>query len=386
MRSPEQNLDAEPNGKYLYRPGELVWFNKGAAWGLAVICKRQIINSIPRYLLQPLSHPLRHCSSLIKTQDLIRPWLAWSVPNTTHPQISNLAYDQVPWERVVKGELGAGDPEVDGSILAAKAIDGSYTLFDRLDIPTAAPGEVYYSGMFLGAEKIWVGEPIRMRGANDDVVVMVIQQMIERTAATGSIVTLVGDIYKFVEMPTPYKDRSEWPTPKLPPRMVADLYFRNEVSNNAKKGVWYEWRLLEPMARKQLTEVKGRWYETRALLPILRGVEFQNDIAKGITSDAGVFMNARGDSSNRPGQRKRNRLDTLGRAVPQDLKISRGLNGSPADDTFPDEHQDIQSTRRPANLGQFGSTGGATVGDLDQFMNLDHGTENQDFYGNTMQH
>lgn len=388
IRSPEQKFDSEANGPFIYRPGELVWFNKGSAWGLAVIIRRQIMNSVPQYLLQPLSHPFRHCSHLIKKQDSIRPWLAWSVPSTTHVQISNLTYDQVPWDSVLRGELGNGDAEVDGSILAAKRIDGSYTFFDRLEMPTAAPGEVFYNGMFLGAEKIWVGEPVRVRVANDDIVIMVIQQMIERTPATTAYVTLAGDIYKFVEMPTPalYKDRKNWPTPNLPPRIVADLQYRNEVSDNAKRNVWHEWRLLEPMARRAITDIKGRWYETSALLPILRGGEFQHDVAKGITSDAGVWMNGRGDSSNGAGQRKKNRLDTLGNAVPADIKISRGLNGPAAENLFPVEPPNVQVNRAPVNDGQYGSVGGTTDGEMDQFMNLDHAAEHQEFYGNANMH
>ena len=291
-----------------------------------------------------MSHPLRHSAPIIKDQSATRPWLAWSIPNTTHSLINNLTYDQVPWVSLLRGDLGSGDAEVDGSILAAKGVDGSYTLFDRLEKPTAAPGEVYYTGMFLGAEKIWVGEPVRLRAPNDESVVMVIREMIERTAATASFVTLVGDIYKSVEMPTPYKDRKEWPIPNLPPRMVADIRFRNEVADNAKRGMYLEWRLVEANARRSLPEVKGRWYETRTLLPILRGAEFQQEIANGITSDVGVWMNARGDSSNGAGHRKKNRLDTLGRSVPPNTKISRGLNGPASENMFPSEQPNPQTS------------------------------------------
>lgn len=371
-QSAEQKLDSEPNGKYLYRPGELVWFNKGPAWGLSVISKRQTVNNMPRYLVQPLSHPLQHPQYQIKEQeDQIRPWLAWSVPTTTHAGIANLSYEQVPWERIIRGDFGPGDPVVDGSILAAKAIDGSYSLFDRSENALAGPGEVHYNGMFLGAEKIWVGEPVRLRVPGDDIVVLIVQKLIERTTPPStSVVTFVGDVYKFVEMPMPYKNRSEWPTPALPPRMVADLRFRNEVADAAKKGSWYEWRLLEPASRKGIPDVKGRWYETRTLLPILRGVQtFERELAQGMTSDAGLWMNGRGDSSILTGQRKKNRKDTLGGAVPADFKVSRGLDGAAADDVFPDAQP---SQKQP---------GFAESSDIDQFMDLDQAGGQGDFYG-----
>ena len=352
----EQKHDSEPNGKYLYRPGELVWFNKGQAWGLAVISKRQTLNNKPRYLLQPLSHPLSHPQWQIKDQeDQIRPWLAWSVPETTHQQIKSMTYEQVPWERVQRGDLGEGDAVVDGSILAAKAIDASYSLFDRVENPLAGPGEVHYNGMFLGAEKIWVGEPIRLRVPGDDIVVLILSKLIERTTPpSGSNITFVGDIYKLNAMPNPYKSRSEWPTPKLPARMVADLRFRNEVADAAKKGVWYEWQLLEVGARRGIPDVKGRWYETQTLLPILRGVhQFQQDITTGGMLDASMWMNGRGDSSILTGQRKKNRKDTLGGAVPADFKVSRGLDGPVADDVFPDAQQSQQPSLVHSDIAQY---------------------------------
>jgi hypothetical protein len=381
-KSAEQTFDAEPNGKYLYRPGELVWFNKGQAWGLSVISKRQTINGQPRYLVQPLSHPLQHSPYQIKDREVdIRPWLAWSVPTPTHSAITNkITYDQVPWDRVIRGDFGPGDAEVDGSILAAKNIDSSYSLFDRVETPQAAPGEIYFNGMFLGAEKIWVGEPIRIRAANDDILVLVIQSLIEVPPSTtaGSYVVFVGDVYKFLAAGNPYQNRSQWPNHShLPPRMAADLRFRNEVAENAKKGIWYDWLLIERSSKKGLADIKGRWYETRTLLPILRGKEqFEIEIHAGLTTDAGLWMNGRGDSSSMTGFRRKNRRDTLGKAVPADFEVSRGLDGPPMDDIFPDAPFPQESQRNPTPVQpKYLDT------DIDQFMNLDQAVTTHDFYG-----
>lgn len=356
----------------------MVWFNNIANWRLGVISKRGLLlNGKPRYLIQPLSNPFQLQHYLIKENEAdIRPWLAWSVPNTTITAIQNLTYDQVNWEQVVRGDLDGGqsrDYVVDASILAAKVIDSSYSLFDRIENPLAVPGEVYYKGMFLGAEKIWVGEPVRLRVPGGDIVVLIIQKLIERTTSNASAVTFVGDIYKFVEMPMPYKNRAEWPSPDLPPRMVFDLRFRNEVADVAKKGIWYEWRLLEPAARRGLSDVKGRWYETRSLLPILRGMqEFQKEITSGMTTDTGVWMNGRRDKNNNPETRKRNRKDTIGRAVPANFKVSRGLDGSPADDAFPD----VQPPQVPPQAVPLAFV----ESDIDQFMDLDHAAAGNEFY------
>lgn len=345
-KTSEQLFDSNPENDFIYRPGELVWFNKGSAWGLSIILKRQMRGGgTHQFLVQPLSHPYSHPAHVVKDRGSIRPWLAWSVPSTTLKQINDFTYDQVPWDRVLRGDFNqpnrSNDPEVDASILAAKGINEGYSFFDRVDIPTA-PGEVHYKGMFLGGEKVWVGEPVRLMGdTKDEIVIMVVHQMIERTTDTNSSVTIVGDIYKFVKMPTPqqYLDRSSWPTSvDLPARVNTDLIFRNEVAANAGTNVWREWRLLEPMARKSLADIKGRWYETRFLLPTLRGPEaFALDMAAGEASDAGLFMNSRVDMLSGPAKRKRNRLATLGRAVPADLKISRGLDGPAEDNVFPDQ-------------------------------------------------
>ncbi|ELR03770.1 hypothetical protein VC83_05609 [Pseudogymnoascus destructans] len=344
-KTEEQKLDSNPANDFIYRPGEIVWFSKRtSAWGLSVVLKRDIEDNQHRYLLQPLSHPASHPATVVRDRDSIRPWLAWTVPHPTIARLRELTYDQVPWARVVTGEFGKGDPEVDGSILAAKAINESYSLFDRVDLPTA-PGEMHYKGMFLGGEKIWVGEPVRLMGrTKDEIVILVVNQMIERTVDATSAVTIVGDVYKFIEMPMPaeYQDRQNWPINEdLPVRVNADLSFRNQVSADAGGNTWCEWRLLEPMARKGLNDIKGRWYETKLLLPTLRGKPtFDLDVQAGTVSDASLFMNSRGEVlGSRPGIRKKNRLATLGGAVPADTKISRGLDGPPEDNIIPAQAQ-----------------------------------------------
>ncbi|KAK0120557.1 hypothetical protein ONS96_010761 [Cadophora gregata f. sp. sojae] len=363
VQSPEQQYDSQAGGPYLYRPGELVWWENQPAnnWRLGVIAKRGLINSKPRYLIQPLSNPLQpQPTRILDKESSLRPWLAWSLPNTTLPALQNMTFEAVPWDRVVsQGQFDQGrDFVVDGSILAARSIDASYSFFDRIEKALAGPGEVHYNGMFLGGEKVWVGEPVRLKvppaiGRNaPDISVLIISKLIEQTLPDSSSVTIVGEVYKWVEMPTPYNNRSEWPTPDLPSRMVADLRFRNEVADAAKTGTWYEWRLLDPLAKKTLTDIKGRWYDTRSLLPVIAGVQrFQQDAAAGKFQDVNEAMNSRLDGDKLPNQRRKNRADTLGQAVPPDFKVSRGLAGDPADDVFPDQQPPVGENQY-MNMGQ----------------------------------
>jgi hypothetical protein len=319
----EQQLDSMANSLYLYRPGELVWYNKNTGtWGLAIITMRQVKDNKARYLVQPLSHPYYHPNAQVKTQDDdLRPWLAWSVPALGNAKYQNSTYDQVPWNEILASY--PADPIVDGSILAAKAIDSSYSFFEPDTSILTGPGEKAYKGMY-------VGEPVRLRGPGNDPVVLVIKKIIERTvSAITSSVAIIGDVYTLVQMPAPLQSR------QVPQRMSKDLDFRNDVEGASQKGLWNEWRISEPSATKRLEDIKGRWYETRNLLPVLRGVaQFQADVAKGITGDAGLWMNGRGDFTT-GNIKKRDRESTLGPSVPQGTKVSRGLD-DPAGDRFPD--------------------------------------------------
>ncbi|KAI9821809.1 MAG: hypothetical protein M1827_002391 [Pycnora praestabilis] len=384
IRCFEQELD-QKYGKLLFRPGELVWFNRGTAWGLSIITKRELLTDARhqiqrRYLLQPLSHPFGHPSmKIISQEDLLRPWLAWSAPGPTHQHLAagGLIYDTVDWSAVLQGQYGQGDVEVDGSIFAAKAIDESYTLFDQIDNSTAAAGEAYWNGIYLGGEKIWLGEPIRLRiGSGSDI--MILHDIVEKTrqafanTSPSSTVYLMGDIYTFSTIM--HNPNQPLPiNPNLPQRLNQDLRYRNQHTMHTKMTSSY-WKLMQPLARLGLGEIKGRWYESSLLLPILRGLgDFNKDLQRGEITDAGMWMNGRGDSSlvgNKIGQQKQNRRDAFGRAVPPDLRIGRGLDGPPEENVIPVE---TGSSSNPIALEEDGGpqlmhTGD---GDIDQFMNLD---------------
>lgn len=381
----EQRLDSQ-YAKFLFRPGELVWFNRGSAWGLSVITKRELIKDArhmdrARYLVQPLSHPFGHPPlKIIAQEDLVRPWLAWSAPGPTHEPLSagGLTYDTVDWRVVLQGRYGIGDPEVDGSIFAAKAIDESYTLFQQLDISTAAAGETHWNGIYLGGEKIWVGEPVRLRiGSGQDL--MILHDIVDRTrpgypaGTAGTTTYFVGDIYTFTTVVhTP--GREPPPNQALPIRLRQDLTFRNQATIPTKGNV-SSWKLMQPLARLGLGEVKGRWYESSLLLPILRGsADFTRDLRRGEISDAGMWMNGRGDSSlgaGKIGQKKFDRREAFGRAVPAGTQISRGLDGPPGENDFPVEagssaHPIPLEDEHPVQMHQT-----VTDGDMDEFMNLD---------------
>ncbi|KAL8817909.1 MAG: hypothetical protein Q9223_003353 [Gallowayella weberi] len=409
----EQDEDSQW-AKYLFRQGELAWFNRGNAWGLSVILKRTLVRDLQnpnrdraKYLVQPLSHPLHHPpAKIIESEDGLRPWLAWSPPAPTHPGLasaSGLTYSTIDWKGVSSGRYGQGDAEVDGSIFAAKAVDNSFSLFLPLANNTVTTGERTYNGIYLGGEKIWIGEPVRLRvGSGQDI--MVIHSIIERlkpgsTSTSSATILLGGDIYKFSTLSL--QPGVEPPdTRHLPLRLRQDMEFRNRATIPAKRTMSF-WKLAQAQARLTITDLKGRWYESSVLLPILKGAEpFSQDLTRGEIGDAGAWMNARGDCNAvngvaaKVGTRVVDRLEAFGKSIPPGTKISKGLDGPPEDQVFPKENvvvppppsQAQVQVQIPMNgsmpmpmegVQEEGAGGGkkgvegVSDGDIEQFMDLD---------------
>lgn len=339
----EQAIDAQCN-KFLYRPGEVVWFSRGSSWGLAVITARQLFKDQrhqdrPEYTVQPLSHPFGHPPMLkISQEDLLRPWLAWSAPNATHQALVNgaLTYDTIDWRSVVQHLYGPGDPEVDGSIFAAKFVDGSYTPFEPLESSRPQATERFYNGVYVGGEKIWTGEAVRLRtGSEKDI--MILHHIVEVSAenssgATSQETSVIGDIYAFETVT--YNPKRPIPSnPYLPLRVSEDLNYRNRITIAHKSQISY-WKLTQASARLSLGEVKGRWYESRVLLPIVQGqTAFAQALSRGEISDVGDKLNGRGDSTNNArklGTKKASRLEALGAAVPPGTIIGGRAMSAPA--------------------------------------------------------
>ena len=342
-RNFDQAVDAQCN-KFLYRPGEIVWFNRGSAWGLAVITMRSLFKDQrhqdrPEYTVQPLSHPFAHPPALsIAQEEKLRPWLAWSAPDPTHQTLANkgLTYDLVDWRAVLQRLYGPGDAEVDGSIFAAKMIDGTYTPFERTSARTTV-SDTQYNGVYCGGEKIWHGEAIRLRtGSGKDI--MIVHHIVEKSSQTpkgamSSEMFVIGDIYSFQTIN--YNPKQPMPGNSfLPMRVQEDLNYRNRITIANKSQISF-WKLVQSQARLGLGEVKGRWYESRVLLPILKGhADFAQSVSKGEIADVGTMLNGRGDatnSANKLGVKKNDRLEAFGASLPQGTSIGsrRAVNTQP---------------------------------------------------------
>jgi hypothetical protein len=359
-KSQDQQLDRQYNA-FMYRPGELVWFKRGQAWGLGAILRRwQPTPDQYHYTVQPLSHPHQHPPSVVKSSHTeLRPWLAWSVPGYTNDALNNMQepprYETLDWDGLLQKRYGNGDSEVDGSILAAKSIDSSYTLLQPNKTVDADQNftETYYEGLYLGAEKMWVGDPLRLHpGSGTDI--LVLHFIVERRAKSPranvpTSVYLVGDVYQLLQishsnpnLPTPASPSNN---PQLPPRLTEDLTFRNARSIPTLYTVSY-WKLTMTNSRAELNDIKGRWYEASLILPILQQAVFEDSARKGEIREATLWMNSRGDciNSNRPPNlsklpRENNprstRVEAFGRAFPPNSEIRDGIDPPLPDNVDP---------------------------------------------------
>jgi hypothetical protein len=175
--------------------------------------------------------------------------------------------------------------------------------------------------MYLGAEKIWVGEPVRLRGPGDGIFVLIIKKIIDSSSHTpDNPAVLHGDVYTLTRMPTPIKDRD------IPERLEDDLAYRNRVEKAKARSLYNDWRIVEPNASKSLNDVKGRWYETEYLLPILQGRrEFTQSVREGAAGDCAQWMNTRGDVG-MVNVRHNDRESTFGQSVPANFRVHKGLD------------------------------------------------------------
>ena len=334
----EQILDAQPN-KFMYRPGEVVWYQRdterGGALGLSVVVNRELSRDDRRvaraaYTVQPLCHPRSHPDVVrIADEQFLKPWLAFSPPDTFHLSLRsvNVTFEGIPWDKLLNGDYGPGDTEADASIFAARTVDGTYTPFE---VVSKSVDETKYNGLFLGGEKIWRGEALRLKSSTKDI--LILSEIIEKTHTPGHLpdVYLIGDIYSYRPVP------QSRPMPRntyLPNRVQQDLEFRNNASLTHGRGANW-WKIIPPGARLTLPQVKGRWYESRFMVPILHSPEkLAHEVTTGDVSDVGDSLNSHGDCSAKGAgsgvDRKEQRILAFGQSVPPTTAFIAGPVSQP---------------------------------------------------------
>ncbi|KAH4292519.1 hypothetical protein HBH98_152800 [Parastagonospora nodorum] len=376
-RGGEQLTDSR-YGQFLCRTGEVVWFYrpKTSAWGLGLVLRRWAVkegSGGKAYQVQPLSHPFDSATPEVVTTDQhLKPWLAWSAPACTYPYLQQnpqLRYDQVDWSALLSGRFGDGVADVDASIMAAKAIDTTYTLSERIKTASIPSGEErHYNCIYLGAEKIWRGDPVRIRLGQTGTDLMVVTDILERVTTTGpqstSQIIMTGDIYSYSILSAPDPNNLPIPpsssNPNIPIRMREDMAWRNRMLVPMTQTLGW-WRLLASSSRVEIADVKGRWYETSLL--------FEESFGKAVKNGEGgngIWMNARGDATGvgrSTGTPRLDRVVAFGNALPKGTRLIEGLE--------PPNAQNVPTTdMQGLDIGIGNSA--ADPFSIDDFMNVEH--------------
>jgi hypothetical protein len=297
----------------LFRVGELVWYQNGATWRLGLIASS---NAPTSHQIVPIGHAHVLQPNVAKTDNDMRPFYAFSVPPVTIPELKNKMYDDISWDAVLQTAAETGKRDVfalDASKMAASKIDLSHSLWSPLSEDQGKTSS--YFGCFLGAERIEVGDCVRLRTLPPDVpvspesVVFAIQFILTSTDYPG-VVFFRGHIY------APAGKGANPPNAVPAEHLPIALRDESEWRSRANPAQPWRWRLAKETVTLKEQSIRGRVYPTHRLMPILKPAEFQNAVAQGQISDLYAHLNNRMDGATRYIGRKKNRMDTLGPAVP----------------------------------------------------------------------
>ena len=362
VRCSEQQRDAECNVSFA-RPGELMWYIKpDNAFGLVVIVERkwhkdQRNQDHPQYIVQSLASPLQY-PDLATVTDVtrLRPFLAYSLPKLELESIPGfratlINFERFDWEGIHRGTYGDMNVEVQASLWAAKMVDRSYTLIQPLRIQNQTAGETSYNGLFLGSEKIWLGEAVRLNLHKTEFstpetqihpTIMILHSIRSKPTldATKPHIQVLGDIYilrtggnQSPPASTSNTTSSSNHPKTLPFRLTHDLENRNRIARNANKPMANYVPLL-PSIALPLSSIRGRWYESLILSPILDSQRHQQNLQEGSVPEISNF-NYRGQASivegtgggGEPtiGDRRTTRREAYGASVPSAVNFGDEL-------------------------------------------------------------
>ncbi|KAL2153385.1 hypothetical protein VTH82DRAFT_4540 [Thermothelomyces myriococcoides] len=361
----------------VFRVGELVWY-RHTAWRLGVILAITPKPGIPlqpgapdtsyHFTLAPLGHALLEQPSLVKDCQAMRPFLTFSVPHTSMEELRDKTFDTVNWEALYTRISQDPDPNqreinrqmlgLEASKMGARAINDTFSTFDLRAQGTTADGTLHvqhYGGVYLGAEMVRVGDPIRIvtlpSGSpsqqatvppDANLVMLVTEiQVLTPTSLTSdgrgaATLQFKGDVYRAVRLSTAHP-----PPPgtvpsgeALGPAFAEELATRNAIDKesgnpdggNAEGAVRWSWVQVGAQVLRGEQNVQGRFYVTERLMSIIDPAKWQEWVQRGQLEEAPAYLNNRGHSGG--GQylgRRMGRMATLGKAVGVEFRVPPGM-------------------------------------------------------------
>ncbi|KAK7927231.1 hypothetical protein PG985_004229 [Apiospora marii] len=323
----------QPEDKAVFREGEAVWFLTNPTWRLGIVLQKlpaETPEGRLRYMIKQLAHSLLQLETHLRPENEMRPFLAFSVPAVNLPELQHTWVRNALWSQIVAKYAGDNPSRqelvgVEGSKKALIEIDHSYSLFNVISDSRPSGGKLSVRGIFLGAERINVGEAVRIRLTPQEMnpawpknmpTLMVLKEIF--TAKSGEIDGLFfsGDIYRLEEIP---RQQPAIEQPQIPPAMFNEKAFRDEV--RAAAGTHFQWVPILQNVTKDETVIRGRFYETSRLMAILDQNKFDAALAKGEVEDVQAYLNNRADSKGVYVGRKKSRLEMLAGAVPANFVL-----------------------------------------------------------------
>ncbi|RDA85299.1 hypothetical protein CP532_5924 [Ophiocordyceps camponoti-leonardi (nom. inval.)] len=327
----------------LFRAGELVWYQNGNSWRLGVIAGPGTDN----FQLIPIGHAAARQQNVTKMAKEMRPFHAFSVPGVMLPDLQNKVFDQVPWQDLFhaagQDRARRNNLILDASKMAASKIDASYSLWCPLAEDANAETASYY-GCFFGAERIEVGDCVRVKSfvgdaaggiggngnnsssssstnsnSNAESSVLGLTAIVARKPSPGAIL-FRGTMYQIAKQQQQQPGAMEAatvPAEKLPLALRDETEWRLRVS----PGQPWRWVLVKEDIVVDEHAVKGRFYPPHRLMPILNEAAFNAAVATGNVESQYPFLNNRMDGSGGYIGVKSCRRHILGASVPEDVGI-----------------------------------------------------------------
>ncbi|TRX98298.1 hypothetical protein FHL15_000943 [Xylaria flabelliformis] len=305
----------------LFRAGEVVWFKNNNSWRVGMI-----LSSGSTLSIIPFGHPLYQTQAVTKEEADIRPFLAFSIPqiNNGLQEFKGRALAQIDWQTLQERFGAHADPSrreglaIEATKLAATRVDQCYSTFNP--ILESAQNYDVFGGIFLGAEKICVGEAVRIllpREQQDGVagkgvpVVMVVKRIM--VSREGGTLMFEGSLWK-LQHATLTQQLQTSNQALLPASLRGEKEFRDGVLRG--RGWRVEWMLVNQSLSVNESAIRGRFYETRRLTPILNPAKFQEMLQQQHIDDIQTLLNNRGDSSGPRVGRVLNRAQAVAGAAP----------------------------------------------------------------------
>ncbi|KAF3072614.1 hypothetical protein CFAM422_005482 [Trichoderma lentiforme] len=313
-------------GPLLFRAGELVWYQTGNTWRLGIISTPG--NMTPNgmtFELLPIGHAVVPQPNVTKAEADLRPFHCYSVPSVDIAELKDKVFDDVPWESLFQA---AGNNAVrrdlinlDASKMAASKVDFSHSLWTRRgDDPTGKA--VSYYGCFFGAERLEIGDAVRVKMAGAEAnssptTVMGLLHIFTSADYPGSVF-FRGPIYQLSKGPSAAGTVIDDEKDKLPLALQEEIRWRTQVTRSKQ---WC-WILIKDNVVFKEQSIRGRFYPTHRLMPIYNMNEFRGLVAGQPLRDQHIYLNNRMDGgAGRHIGRKANRIDTLGPCVPHTARL-----------------------------------------------------------------